>query len=83
MDPKRIAWHTRRGIKEVEMLLIPFFENYYDALTDHQQTQFQKLLSCHDAELFSWLLENTTPKDPELQAIINEIRRRHHNQTQS
>ena len=26
---RRLRWHCRRGIKEVEVLLVPFFEERY------------------------------------------------------
>ncbi|PIE41138.1 MAG: hypothetical protein CSA49_05100 [Gammaproteobacteria bacterium] len=40
---KRLSWQCRRGIKEVEVLLAPFFENHFAELSDADKQLFVEL----------------------------------------
>ena len=76
-DPrfKRLLWHSRRGMKELEVMLIPFLQKYFLELTDVEQNAYEDLLESTDADLFVWLREGKEyPPEPELKAIIMKIR---------
>ncbi len=73
---RRLAWHTRRGIKEVEMILIPFFEQHYNQLPAPQKALFEQLLEYPDTDLFNWLLNHETPPDQNIKLMIDEILKR-------
>ena len=38
---RRLAWQCRRGIKEVEVVLVPFFEQHFMALSLADQALFE------------------------------------------
>ncbi len=66
----RLRWHCRRGIKEVEVLLIPFFEAKYCSLSKSDQRRFELLLEQHDVDLFEWFTHRSSPSDSDLQRIV-------------
>lgn len=72
-EVKRLQWQCRRGIKEVELLLVPFFEAYYTELSPSDQQVFERLLACHDVDLFEWFTQRTSPEDTELSRLVDAI----------
>lgn len=72
----RIHWACRRGMKELDILIMPFFENEYDNLNPEDQLAFVKLLEFQDPQLFSWLMNQGQPEDQGLLRIIKLIQKR-------
>lgn len=70
---KRLQWQCRRGIKEVEVLLLPYFSNHYPNLNQEDQQLFERLLNCHDVELFEWFTGRSKPEDKEIMRLVNVI----------
>ena len=57
LPPKgKLRWNCRRGMKELEVLLLPFLEYCYDDFDSAFQRQFVRLLGFDDASLFSWFM---------------------------
>lgn len=69
----RLYWHSRRGMLELDVLLIPFLEQAYRDLPRDDQIRYQNLLNCEDAEMFEWFMQRSRPQDPELQRIVDMI----------
>ena len=69
----KLKWQCRRGIKEVEVLLEPFFLRFYEELDDYHQESFRLVLGCQDADLFEWFTERTEPEDERLKEMVNVI----------
>ncbi len=69
-----IRYRCRRGMLELDLVLLPFFDKHYQSLNDVQQRQFENLLECTDPELLEWLLGDQQPKDRELQALVTFIK---------
>ena len=72
----RIHWACRRGMKELDILIMPFFENEYDRLSAEEQQAFVQLLDYQDPQLFSWLMNQSQPEDNRLLHIIRQIQKR-------
>ena len=70
---RQLRWQCRRGIKEVEVLLVPFFENQFLSLTEEQREKFTALLEQADVELFAWFMESETPPTQPLQEMVDLI----------
>lgn len=66
----RLSWDCRRGMKEVEILLNPFRETQFAALSRPEQETFLDLLDGDDADLFAWFTGDTRPAEPALSAMI-------------
>ncbi len=57
----RIRWACRRGMLELDLFLLPFFEHHYQDLDEKMQQTFIQLLSCDDPDLFAWLMGKSKP----------------------
>ncbi|MEX0605433.1 MAG: succinate dehydrogenase assembly factor 2 [Marinobacter sp.] len=69
----RLYWHSRRGMLELDVLLIPFLEEVYRDLPREDQVKYEKLLTCEDADIWQWFMQRGEPDDPELKSIVNMI----------
>lgn len=72
---KRLVWQCRRGIKEVEVLLVPFFDRRYAELSADDRILFERLLECQDADLFEWFTGRAESDDEHLARMVNDILR--------
>lgn len=55
-EKARIKWACRRGMLELDVVIMPFFEECFDDLTDQEQQEFVSLLECDDPDLFTWIM---------------------------
>lgn len=67
---KQIHWACRRGMRELDILIMPFFEKHYIYLSDEEKQSFISLLNEDDPTLFRWLMRQEAPADHQLQHII-------------
>ncbi|MBT3566668.1 MAG: succinate dehydrogenase assembly factor 2 [Porticoccus sp.] len=74
MNINRLSWASRRGMLELDLMLLPFLEKIYPTLDLDDQKRYWKLLECEDQDLWSWLLKSKVSDDPDLQKIIGIIR---------
>jgi antitoxin CptB len=72
---KRLGWQCRRGLKEVEVLLIAFFEAHFAQAPPADQALFVALLEEYDADLFEWLTQRERAENEKIQYIIDVILR--------
>lgn len=69
----RLYWHSRRGMLELDVLLIPFLEEVYRTLPRDDQMLYEKLLTCEDTDIWQWFMQRGKPDDPGLQRIVGMI----------
>ena len=69
----RLLWQCRRGIKEVEVILVPYLQRHYPALNDDKKAVFERLLACHDVDLFEWFTVRSASDDKEIKGLVDEI----------
>jgi len=72
-EQKRLWWHSRRGMLELDVLLIPFIEQVYPTLSQEDKLRYQKLLTCEDTDMFEWFMQRGRPEDPDLQIMVDMI----------
>ncbi len=72
-DYKRLYWASRRGMLELDLVLMPFAEGPLRELDAVYQQRYIDLLDSEDTELFAWFLQRQRPQDPELAAIVDII----------
>ena len=70
----RIRWRCRRGMKELDLLLLPFIESGYHQLTEEEITVLEALLEQPDPDLYSWLADYSCPLNPKWQKLCETIR---------
>ena len=73
VELKKMWWHSRRGMLELDLLLLPFVTNKLDQLDDKNKLIYQRLLEQEDQDLFSWLIEKEVAPDAELKQMIHMI----------
>jgi antitoxin CptB len=72
--PNIVAWRCRRGMLELDEILIPFFDQKYNTLSLLQQQQFSALLDNTDPDLCDWFFGFAMPTDTGLNDIVYLIR---------
>lgn len=75
MDP-RVYWRCRRGMRELEELLLDFGEAHYDGLSDGERRAFEQLLDYSDQVLFEYTMGDAVPRDRTLAHLLSKIRNR-------
>jgi antitoxin CptB len=70
---KRTCWASRRGMLELDLILIPFVERRLRDLDSVDQQRYVRLLECEDTELFVWFMQSERPTDTELTGIVEQI----------
>ncbi|EPC03399.1 hypothetical protein L861_17830 [Litchfieldella anticariensis FP35 = DSM 16096] len=70
---KRLHWHSRRGMWELDLLLVPFLEHCYDGLDSVDQAAYRELLDEEDQDLFIWLMRREWPEEPIRRRIVKMI----------
>ncbi len=69
----RLYWHSRRGMRELDVLLIPFLKEVFRDLSEDDQARYEKLLECEDQDMFGWFMQRAIPEDPDNAKIVNMI----------
>ena len=69
----KLFWHCRRGMLELDVLLVPFLQEAYKDLPEDDQKRFAKLLESEDTDMFDWFMKKSEPKDFDLKRIISII----------
>ena len=72
-DHKRVYWHSRRGMLEIDLALMPFAEDVYPGLPGEQQELYKHFLLEEDVDIFSWLMGHKKPESEELQQVLDLV----------
>lgn len=72
-ERKKLYWHSRRGMLELDLLLVPFATHRLDGLDDDCLQQYRELLQQEDQDLFLWLTRRQAAPTPRLQAIVDLV----------
>lgn len=73
VEYKRLYWHSRRGMLELDVLLLPFLEEAYRDLEVADQDRYRMLLECEDQDMFGWFMQRNEPEDADLKRIVRMI----------
>ena len=69
----RLFWHSRRGMLELDVLLVPFVREVYPSLDAENQARYRKLLECEDQDMFGWFMQREQPEDADLRRMVRMI----------
>lgn len=69
----RIKWACRRGMLELDVILMPFVENHYADLPQAEKDLFQVLLDGDDPVLFAWFMGHEECPNEALTKLIKKI----------
>lgn len=73
INPQKVFWHSRRGMLELDLLLVPFATEKFPNLPDQDKMLYVELLGQDDQDLFKWLMGREEPADTRFIAIIAQI----------
>ena len=72
----RVYWRCRRGMRELEELLLDFGRTHYDELTAPERLAFEQLLDYSDQVLLQYTMGDAVPRDRTLADLLSKIRLR-------
>ena len=61
-DWSRVLWRSRRGMLELDLLLVGFAREGYPNLDEAQQRSYREMLDVDDWVLLDWLRGRTEPE---------------------
>ena len=68
-----MRWRSRRGMLELDLLLLPFVDEVFCSLHYYEQLVFIKLLEQEDPELLRWFSKKGRSEDAELQEMVEKV----------
>jgi len=71
---RRLAWQCRRGMRELDELLLGFLAQGYAGLDADGRAAFDVLLAYPDAVLLELLLGRMAPADKDAAGVVRAIR---------
>jgi antitoxin CptB len=72
-DYQRLLWRSRRGMKELDLLLERFVRERYAAATASQKCAFAQLLELPDPVVADYLLGHAIPPEAHLRELTGLI----------
>ena len=72
-DEGRLYWRSRRGMLELELVLVPFLRERYPHLPPNLQCMYAELLECEDWQIFDWLQGRSRPERSLMKQLIERI----------
>ena len=73
IELKRLRWQCRRGMKEMDALLLAWLERGWPGADASLREQFKALLQSEDDLLWAWLSGRRRPDSAELAALVDAI----------
>ncbi len=74
LDLGRLRWRSRRGMRELDAILLSFLERSFENLNDADKALYDSLLDLPDPVLYDYLVRRHEPDDPELARLVSIIR---------
>jgi antitoxin CptB len=70
---RRLLWHCRRGMKELDILLARYAQQQYAAAPASQRAAFEALLALPDPQIADYLLGYATPAAGDLADVVRSM----------
>lgn len=74
VNEKRLVWASRRGMLELDLILLPFLEKVYPSLSETDKKLYWQFLEEEDQDMYAWCMRRDDPEDHGLQRIVEIIR---------
>jgi len=71
---KRLRWRCRRGMRELDQLLVRWLDREWPSSSEAERAVFLRLLDCEDDRLWRWFLGHETAPDAALDSLVQRIR---------
>ena len=74
-ETAHLKWKCRRGMKELDLLLVDYLDSRYLAAGAAEQGAFRELLDLQDPELYAYVIGRERPATEEQCRVIDALRR--------
>lgn len=71
MPMGKLRWRCRRGMRELDVLLMKFLELRYEALSHAEKETFEAVLELQDPDLYAMLTGKLVPESEEVRDMIS------------
>ncbi len=69
-----LRWLCRRGMKELDVVMTGYLEDYYLEADEQDQQAFKALLEMADPDIFSLLVGRNTVSDRAINNLIDKLK---------
>ena len=69
----RLRWQCRRGMRELDELLLRYLDHHFAAADDDEKAAFREVLALADPELNGYLLHRKSPDSEAIARVIDRI----------
>ncbi len=69
----RLRWQCRRGMKELDALMLRFLEQHYAAAPDDEKQAFEDILAMPDPVLIGYFLKGEKPESEPVHRVVRRI----------
>lgn len=73
----KIKWQSRRGMRELDLMLLPFVEHDLPNMDPIYIQKYMDLLQASDLELFRWLHQTQKADTQDRQMMVDLIIQKH------
>lgn len=70
----RLRWRCRRGMRELDVVMVYYLEHRYGEASAEDQAAFRQLIECQDPEILDFLTGRALPQGEALQRVVEVIR---------
>lgn len=78
LDPiqlARLRWQCRRGMRELDVVVMRYLEQRYPTATPTQRRAFETVLEMQDPTILAYLTGQAAPDDKDVVDVIAELTR--------
>ena len=72
-DKSKLRWRCRRGMKELDILLLRYLECYYDNASPREQGIFAEILELQDPQLYAFITGRERPPDGAFADVVRKL----------
>ena len=69
-----LRWQCRRGMRELDVLLVRYLDSRYAAAESEERLAFRKILQLSDPQLVEYLLRGETSGEPTVDKVLADLR---------
>lgn len=72
-EVRRLTWRCRRGMKELDLLLVRYLQGAYSTATPDERAAFEEFLELPDPDIARYLIAGDVPDDPRHAALCRAL----------
>lgn len=73
-EQRRIMYQARRGLKELDFYIDAYVKMQYLKASEEEQLTFAKMLTYEDPDLLNFFMNQDSPDDEAVMALVNKIK---------